>query len=119
MIRYEIDKNGFLTGNWAEIGSYPSQVELEKPLDNIDLNLRWNGKEFYMDNNPVVEAKLLKELRRKREEECFSVINRGALWYNSLTQQELQELQDWYNKWLQVTETKTIPDKPRWLVIRG
>ena len=57
----------------------------------------------------------INNLRSKREVECFSVINRGKLWYDSLTQQQLKELQTWYKAWLDVTETLTEPEKPTWL----
>lgn len=54
-------------------------------------------------------------LRSKREFECFSVVNRGALWYEGITVQQYLELQKWYKDWLDVTETKIIPSKPEWL----
>lgn len=54
-------------------------------------------------------------LRNKREKECFSVIDRGKLWYDTLTQERLDELETWYNAWLQVTETKVIPERLDWL----
>lgn len=54
-------------------------------------------------------------LRQKRAEECFSIINRGQLWYNTLTTEQVQELNTWYQAWLDVTETKIIPTKPSWL----
>lgn len=59
--------------------------------------------------------KLLFELRRRRAEECFSVVNRGKLWYDCLSIEQLSELNDWYFAWLDVTETKVIPTKPEWL----
>lgn len=37
-------------------------------------------------------------LRRRRIGECFSVINRGQLWYNTLTEEQKQELQIWYQQ---------------------
>ena len=58
---------------------------------------------------------LLFELRSRRAEECFSVVNRGKLWYNCLTNEQLTELNDWYFAWLNVTETKVIPTRPKWL----
>ena len=58
----------------------------------------------------------LKSLRRRRETECFSIINRGYLWYTQLSEQQLVELNEWYNAWLNVTETRTVPQKPVWLV---
>jgi hypothetical protein len=54
-------------------------------------------------------------LRERRVEECFSVINRGKLWYDTLTIDELSELRSWYRKWLDVTETMLIPEPPAWL----
>lgn len=57
----------------------------------------------------------LERLRTRREWECFSVINRGKLWYDNLTEQQYQELNQWYHAWLDVTITKVIPNKPQWL----
>lgn len=58
---------------------------------------------------------LLFELRSRRAEECFPIVNRGKLWYNCLTSEQLTELNDWYFAWLNVTETKVIPIRPAWL----
>lgn len=63
-----------------------------------------------------VEQIELNNLRAKREEECFSIVNRGQLWYNKLTQDQLTQLNTWYQSWLDVTATKVIPTKPSWLV---
>lgn len=57
----------------------------------------------------------LNKLREQREYECFSIINRGELWYARLTNEQRQELNTWYNAWLDVTETKIIPERPKWL----
>lgn len=57
----------------------------------------------------------ISELRIRREEECFPIINRGQLWYNTLTTEQVQELNQWYMAWLDITETKIIPTKPSWL----
>lgn len=55
------------------------------------------------------------ELRELREKECFPIINRGVMWYETLTQEQTYELKDWYNAWLNVTETKQVPEKPEWI----
>lgn len=57
------------------------------------------------------------ELRNKREEECFSIINRGEAWYSIYvnTEERKKEFEKWYQDWLNVTETKIIPDKPDWI----
>lgn len=54
-------------------------------------------------------------LRAKRYNQCFYIINRGNVWYNTLTDEQKAELQTWYQAWLDVTETKVIPEKPEWL----
>ena len=53
--------------------------------------------------------------RKRREVECFPVINRGRLWYDTLTEDQLSELKTWYQAWLDGTNTQTIPEKPEWL----
>ena len=63
----------------------------------------------------LTQNEILFELRKRREVECFSVINRGKLWYNCLNDEQLAQLNDWYFAWLNVTETKTIPKRPNWL----
>ena len=63
----------------------------------------------------VSEEELLQAFRQKREIECFTIINRGKLWYDKLTKEQLNELQIWYEDWLNVTETKDIPKKPIWI----
>ena len=61
------------------------------------------------------EEEILDFLRSEREFECFKIINRGQPWYNKLTVEQKLELDKWYEQWLNVTETKVIPDKPSWL----
>lgn len=63
----------------------------------------------------VIDKNDLNALRYERLNVCFSVVNRGKLWYDSLTTQQLEELKEWYQKWLNVTETFEIPNKPEWL----
>lgn len=55
-------------------------------------------------------------VRLKRENECFPIINRGQLWYDGLTEQQIAELTAWYKDWLNVTQTLAVPKKPEWLV---
>ena len=53
--------------------------------------------------------------RKRREVECFPIINRGQLWYDTLSEEQLSELKTWYQAWLDGTNTQTIPEKPEWL----
>ena len=61
------------------------------------------------------EAETLNGYRQQREKDCFPIINRGELWYDRLTDLQREELQLWYQAWLDVTKTQTIPVKPEWL----
>lgn len=72
---------------------------------------------------------ILEYLRSIRWSECFSVINRGVLWYNTLTDEQRLELDKWYKEWLDITDTfrteyeknpdleidNIIPTIPSWL----
>ncbi len=77
------------------------------------------GSVYHIENGQVIlgisDEEVLEELRDRREFECFPIINRGQLWYNTLTTEQIEELNDWYQAWLDVTETKIVPEKPSWL----
>ena len=53
--------------------------------------------------------------RTRRAEICFPYINRGELWYDHLSLAQKNELNDWYEAWLDVTHTLKEPDRPTWL----
>ena len=59
--------------------------------------------------------KRLKEIRSQRESECFPIINRGALWYDKLTEEQKTELSAWYEAWLDAPATGIVPDKLTWV----
>lgn len=61
------------------------------------------------------EEENLESLRSRRSAECFSVINRGELWYDRLSGEQVSELNKWYQAWLDVTDTGIIPEKPEWV----
>lgn len=54
-------------------------------------------------------------LRQERARICFPVINRGKLWYNTLTPEQTSELKNWYFKWLNAPETLKVPVTPTWI----
>ena len=70
----------------------------------------------YQDKKAENDEKLMVEmLRFEREKECFSVINRGKLWYDNLSEKQLLELDIWYKSWLDITQTKEKPQKPNFI----
>ena len=64
---------------------------------------------------PTEKGTALDILRRQREIECFDIVNRGMVWYDTLTAEQKQELAEWYRAWLDVTETRQIPQRPTWI----
>lgn len=63
----------------------------------------------------LTTEEIKENLRNQREFECFPFINRGTLWYDKLTNEQINELNQWYQAWLDVTATYVIPNKPAWL----
>ena len=116
------DNNGFVL-SFAYIGNLVNGVEVSEPEDIdqflhqfyafqlLDGKLVYNGEAY----EAHVTEEMRTELRRRRETECFSVVNRGQLWYEGVSLTQLLELRQWYKAWLNVTETMVIPEKPAWL----
>lgn len=118
-----IDKNGYINSwSWGDDHS-DIRFEISNDLIPADWNLNafnyyWNGKKLIFDadrKNKIAQEEKLLGLRQKREQECFSIINRGQFWYDTLTRNQKQELKYWYEAWLDVTNTMEIPTKPEWL----
>ena len=117
-----LDDNGYVT-SFAIIGNLVGGIEVAELKDLRHFQEHFsaykvvNGELVFdeeRESGAEVEA-LRQELRDRREVECFTVINRGQLWYESLDGQQRTELRDWYNAWLKVTETLEVPEKPTWL----
>ena len=95
------------------------------PKENYKIVNGYNGALFFEEYTKTEEYRQkerawqanhrLNELRHQRAEECFPVINRGYLWYMQLSESQMQEMNAWYQAWLDVTVTQTIPQKPEWL----
>ena len=75
----------------------------------------WWMASIYQTRRMLLSEAKKDEFRLRREKECFSVINRGQLWYEGISLTQLLELQKWYQAWLNVTETMVVPEKPTWL----
>jgi len=104
----EINKNRFI-----EVDDETFNKTFATPL-----HFAWRVVNGQLTNERYEETpqeEVLAELRNKRETECFSVVNRGQIWYDTLSSEQKQELKNWYQAWLDVTGTKTIPAKPNWL----
>ena len=116
-INYELDKKGRII-SWKQIPFSEEEpfIEVENPNEEIYIGytIIKNGK-LYTNMKLVTQDRKKEYIRKRRELECFPIINRGKLWYDTLTDEQLQELKEWYEAWLNATETLIIPDKPEWL----
>lgn len=116
------DDRGFVL-SFAFIGDLVGGQEVPDPEDlelfmqrfysfrMADGNLEYDHNKYEEEQQEELKA----EYRRRRETECFSIVNRGQLWYEGITITRLIELRAWYKAWLDVTETMVIPTKPAWL----
>lgn len=116
------DNNGFVL-SFAYVGSLVEGIDVPEPED-IDQFLHQFYAYHLQDGRLVYDAaayekhldeELKAEYRQRREKECFSVINRGQLWYEGISLTQLLELRKWYQAWLNVTETMVVPERPAWL----
>ena len=112
MIRYALFKNNEIIKLLSEPFENSVKVHLADVVEGFD------GCLYLFDFTQTQEYKEMQEiynLRVQRQVECFAIVNRGKLWYDNLTEEQHQELDNWYEDWLKVTETKVIPIKPSWL----
>ena len=117
-----LDENNYLTCVCID-AELENSIEVETP-ENVDAFIDMFRAYKYEDGKLVLDEVrldelnneyLMDELRYKREKICFPIINRGALWYEKLSEEQRVELNAWYQAWLNVTETKTAPEMPEWL----
>ena len=120
-MKVTFDENGYVSG-WCMVGDnggeeYDPPEDFDGFIDRFDVFKLVNGK-LVRDEEKEEADRLeteLAALRERRETECFSVVNRGWIWYSSLTLAQWRELRTWYLAWLNVTATKEIPERPAWI----
>lgn len=118
-----LNEQGYVQ-NYALIGSFGSDAVTVNEPENIS-DFENNYYSYCLsegilvkneDKQREVEDRMeLDSLRFQREKECFSYVNRGYLWYSKLTKAQKTELDAWYQAWLDVTDTRDIPEVPEWL----
>ena len=119
-MKYLIGKIG---DKWEVLGPQCTDpaVELGGTVDSEIFGLLDGFPGAYTIENGIfrqlmtVEQVRSEKLRARREAECFPVINRGALWYDKLTEEQRAELSAWYEAWLDAPQTGFAPSKPTWL----
>ena len=127
-LQFKLDDNGFISEfmNVGSEGILPDGISLEIDIDTFDLEdflvnfeaYKYNGEKLERDEEQlviVIDKNEKEILRIRRLRECFPIINRGDMWYATLSEEQKEELRLWYQAWLDVTETKIVPEMPAWL----
>ncbi len=117
-----LDDQGFVT-SFAYEGELVDSLEVSEPtdLDHFGLHFsayRVRDGDLVFDEQhqeALATSEQRSQYRMRREAECFSIINRGQLWYDTLTDAQREELRQWYQSWLDGTDTLAVPDRPAWL----
>lgn len=112
---YYVVNNNLFQPTEEEISTATDQVEDDIALLYLDSPFSYkieNGKFIKIKDETELRANAI---RTRRERECFPIINRGALWYEKLTEEQKTELSAWYEAWLDAPETGTAPTAPVWL----
>ena len=120
-MKVTFDENGYVNG-WCMVGDnggeeYDPPEDFDSFLDRCDAFKAEGGK--LVRDDEKAEADSIEEvkasLRDRREKECFSVVNRGWIWYSTLTLSQWRELRTWYLAWLNVTNTMIVPERLAWV----
>lgn len=74
-------------------------------INEIEKDINGNRQFQIVEIPKLTQKEILDILRARRESECFQIINRGVLWYNTLTEEQRLELDKWYKEWLDITDT--------------
>ena len=119
-----LNEQGYVQA-YATIGSFGTPSITVNEPENLD-DFENNYRSYYLSKDNVLvksddkqkeieEQRELTNLRTQREKVCFPYINRGEMWYSRLSAEQKDELNVWYQAWLDVTSTKDIPEAPNWL----
>ena len=118
-----IDENKYLTCFCID-AELNGGIEVETPKDidafiDVFTAYRYDNGNLVLDQSRLdaLDAERINNnLRHQRDKVCFPYINRGYIWYNKLTDAQKNELDVWYQAWLDVTDTMVVPETPAWLV---
>ena len=96
-------ENGYVS-SYALIGSLVGGIEVPDPPDREHFEAHYtayrlkDGVLEYSDEQITANERkaLCDELRKRRETECFSYVNRGQPWYDRLSDEQKSELSAWY-----------------------
>ena len=124
----QVDVEGYITAIAQEPfdGHMETDLSMDEFMERYGDECVTDGRHKYINgeiiadsgterSRAVYEEERKAELRERREKECFAIVNRGMVWYDTLDDWQRNELANWYAEWLNVTETLEEPVKPEWL----
>ena len=121
-MKIQIDENGYVK-NYVIVGeSSACDIEVDEPEGFSPDNFKawkYDGDKLVYDGERAKALEIERnkdEIRFERQRVCFPVVNRGQFWYDTLTQNEKDEIREWYQKWLDAPETGVVPEKLSWLI---
>ena len=120
-MKVTFDKDGYVNG-WCMVGDnggeeYDPPEEFDAFLNGFSCFRVLDGRLVRDTEKENADRRAAEDtvLRQRRETECFSVVNRGWIWYTTLTLSQWRDLRSWYLAWLNVTETRSPPARPLWI----
>ena len=109
-------------GHWETKAEYPNGGKDVEWIVDVPAQTARAAYEEYEDiyvfvpyTQSELESRRADALRARRAAECFSVVDRGTLWYDKLTAEQRAELSAWYEAWLNAPETGEAPTSPSWI----
>lgn len=117
-----LNSDGYVE-SYALVGEITDGIDVPAPTDIAHFeehyyvyHLKNKALKYDSKQNEILEKNIAdNDYCQLREAQCFSYINRGTLWYETLTDLQMAELRTWYKAWLDGTQTLTVPEKPSWL----
>lgn len=115
--------DGYITGYTEMGGSFPDGIEVSADfLAGLEPGkigfYRYEDGQAVLDEEKWAAAQTKAaqdEIRARRAEECFPIVNRGRPWYDGLTAEQTEELTAWYHAWLDAPQTGTPPASLDWI----
>lgn len=115
MKKIRINEQGFVESPYINDASIERDVddELYVKLMTCTIGMNWR-----LVNDEFIMVDFLEDnvIRERRKIECFNFVdNHSQLWWNHLSNEQKEELNKWYEAWLNAPETRVIPKKPSWI----
>ena len=119
-----VDENGYVI-SYALEGELLGSIQVESSEDMELFESNYSSYKL-VDNTLVFDADRAQTVREEEQQQyirflrnkiCFPIVNRGNVWYRTLTEEQSEELFQWYQAWLSAPTTLVIPETPSWIIL--